>query len=333
MPKLFDLVKVNIATTGTGTVTFGSVFSPEFFTPSEVSAVDGDTVRYVLIDGTDVELGTGVIGGTVTTMTRTVTRSRIGGTAGTSKINLSGTAYLAFTVSKNDIVTSLNSQAGALNLSVVTQVFTSSGTYTPTTGMVYAIIECVGGGGGGGGVAGTSGDIFIAGGGGSGSYSRLVASAATIGASKTVTIGAAGAGGTAGANNGSAGGDTSVGSLCIGKGGGGGRGASVSISNITGGAGGVAGTGGFTPPGSPGEPGFYAIGTTILVGSGMGASSSFGGGAASAAVTDTTATAGVAAGANSGSGGSGANAVNTASTAAGGSGAAGVVVVTEYVIS
>jgi hypothetical protein len=105
MAKLFDLVKVNIATTGTGTVTFGSVFSPEFFTPSEVGAADGDTVRYVLIDGTDIELGTGVIGGSVTTMTRTVTRSRIGGTAGTTKITLSGTAYLALTAAAADILT------------------------------------------------------------------------------------------------------------------------------------------------------------------------------------------------------------------------------------
>lgn len=104
MPKLFDLVKVNIATTGTGTITFGSVFSPEFFTPAEAGAVDGDAVRYVLIDGTDVELGIGVIGGTVTTMTRTASLSRISGVAGTSKINLSGTAYLAFTATSREIV-------------------------------------------------------------------------------------------------------------------------------------------------------------------------------------------------------------------------------------
>src|SRR5262249_42638257 len=34
------------------------------------------------------------------------------------------------------------------------QVFTSSGTYTPSAGLVAALIECVGGGGAGGGVAG-----------------------------------------------------------------------------------------------------------------------------------------------------------------------------------
>jgi hypothetical protein len=35
------------------------------------------------------------------------------------------------------------------------QVFTSSGTYTPSAGLVAAIIECVGGGGGSGGVTGS----------------------------------------------------------------------------------------------------------------------------------------------------------------------------------
>lgn len=111
MPRLFDLVKVNTPTTGTGTVTFGSVFSPEFFAPSEVGAADSDTVRYVLIDGTDIELGTGVIGGSVTTMTRTVVRSRIGGVAGTSKISLSGTAYLALTAAAADILNPANNLA------------------------------------------------------------------------------------------------------------------------------------------------------------------------------------------------------------------------------
>lgn len=104
MPKLFDLVKANIATTGTGTITFGPAFSNSFLTPSEAGCVDSDSVRYVLVDGDDIEVGEGVIGGSVTTMTRTVVFSKIGGVKGTSKINLSGTAYVYFTALSADIL-------------------------------------------------------------------------------------------------------------------------------------------------------------------------------------------------------------------------------------
>ena len=80
---------------------------------------------------------------------------------------------------------------------IVTKIFTANGTYTPTVGMSYCIIECVGGGGGGGGASdfGSINNVITGGGGGSGGYSRKKASAADIGVSKTVTIGA---GGTAG---------------------------------------------------------------------------------------------------------------------------------------
>lgn len=198
------------------------------------------------------------------------------------------------------------------------QVFLVTGTYTPNANMVYCIIECIGGGGGGGGSNGAASGAFSGGGGGQGSYSRLVASAATIGASKAVTIGAAGGGGPSNAN-GAAGGDTSVGSLCIGKGGSGG----LFGSNIQfglGGAGGVAGTGDVTPPGIAGGSGFYnsVSGTTIFAASGNG-----GGGPPGNATGDGTAGSGYGVG---GSGAYSAGAVNHT----GGSGAGGVVIITEF---
>src|SRR5260221_14635243 len=71
---------------------------------------------------------------------------------------------------------------------VVVQTFCSSGCtatagpYTPTSGMVYADILCLGGGGGGGGVAGsTTGDVMAGGGGGGGSL-RALGTGATGGA-------------------------------------------------------------------------------------------------------------------------------------------------------
>lgn len=234
-------------------------------------------------------------------------------------------------------VASLNGLTGALNVRVIKQIFTASGTYTPTSGMVYAVVECVGGGGGGGGVLGVSAQSYGAGGGGSGGYSRLVATAATIGASKSVTIGALGAGGTAGANNGSAAGDTCVGgaacttNLCVGKGGSGGL-FGNSAGSPNGGAGGVAGTGDLAAAGVPGNTGFYSAVSTIVAFGGNGGSSQFGGGGAGVVGTSGVANAGAAAGAYGG-GGAGAVAHNTTNTAAGGNGSAGVVFITEYVVN
>jgi hypothetical protein len=210
---------------------------------------------------------------------------------------------------------------------VYIQTFAATGTYTPHAGMVNCIIECLGGGGGGGGILGIVGQGLGSGGGGAGGYSRKLATAADIGASKAVTIGAAGAGGTAGANNGSAGGDTSVGVLCIAKGGSGGV-AALSAVPGAGGAGGVAGTGNFTPTGARGDTGHHTSATTEAAISGGGASSLWGGGGA-ALLSGGAAVAGGAA-TNYGSGGGGGVALNSATTAAGGDGSAGVVIITEY---
>ncbi len=104
--------------------------------------------------------------------------------------------------------------------SITSQVFTASGTYTPTAGMQYCIVEMMGGGGGGGGAQGGGGGTAAAGGGGgAGGYILSLITKATIGASQVVTIGAGGAGGAAGNNNGSSGGDTSLGSIISATGG------------------------------------------------------------------------------------------------------------------
>ena len=54
--------------------------------------------------------------------------------------------------------------------SVSMRIFTSSGTYTPTSGMLYCLVECVGGGGGGGGASGGASQSAGASGGGGGGY-------------------------------------------------------------------------------------------------------------------------------------------------------------------
>ena len=105
--------------------------------------------------------------------------------------------------------------------SIAVQTFAISGTYTPTVGMKYCQIECIGGGGGGGGVGDSTSSSIGMGGGGSGGYSRKTVAAAAIGASQVVTIGAAGVAGTGAGANGGNGGVTSVGGICVANGGGG----------------------------------------------------------------------------------------------------------------
>jgi hypothetical protein len=211
--------------------------------------------------------------------------------------------------------------------SVKRQVFLASGTYTPSAGMAFCMIECIGAGAGGGGVGASTGGCCSAGGGGSGGYSRLLATAVTIGASKAVTIGAQGSGGPAGNNNGSSGGATSVGTLCVANGGSFGSFAQPGAAAGIGGAGATTtgGVGDVVFGGSPGAAGTYATITTIATVGGNGGSGPFGGGGGSTGVN--------AAGSHAyayGSGGGGGAGFNGGTAFAGGNGSAGVVFITEY---
>ncbi len=227
-----------------------------------------------------------------------------------------------------------NNAAGALSIN--TQVFTSSGTYTPSANLVYAVVECVGGGGGGGGAV-TGANQSSGGGGGAGGYSRKSISSATIGASQSITIGAAGTAGSAGNNAGGSGGTTSFGSIFSATGGAGGGGGTDSGGGITngggGGAGGSGSSGDFNTTGSPGGWGSNinvpAVGT--FVSSGAGGASFFGGNANTIIVAGTGQTAGSNA-TSYGGGGSG-GATDAGSSVAGGAGASGVCIVTEYIFS
>lgn len=211
---------------------------------------------------------------------------------------------------------------------VYIQTLSATGTYTAHAGMVNCIIAAQGGGAGGGGTASAGGSVGSGGGGGgAGGCSWTLATAATVAGSQVVTIGAAGAAGAAGNNAGGNGGDTSVGALCIGKGGTGGAGSTgVNASGLaSGGAGGVAGTGTIAIPGASG--GSTAAPATAAGLSGAGGSSIFGkGGVARATAT----TLDGAAGTGYGAGGSGGASFNGGGAAAGAVGTAGYVVVIEF---
>ncbi|BDV33339.1 DUF2793 domain-containing protein [Methylocystis iwaonis] len=188
--------------------------------------------------------------------------------------------------------------------------FSSSGTYTPSPGVTLVDVILFGAGGGGGsGARQAAGAIASGGGGGGGGgVARGRFTAAQIGASRAVTIGAGGAGGatqttnSAAGNNGASGGDTSFGALlratgggagsggglAAGSGGGGGGGLAPAgnASGATGGAGGAtgvsggsaaAGAGSFYPGGGSGGGGSPATGDAGLQGGACPGASSGGG--------------------------------------------------------
>lgn len=94
---------------------------------------------------------------------------------GDNSTNASSTAYAD---------ASSTAAAATRVLTVKRQVFTINGTYTPSTGMIYADVEVQGAGANGsGGQAG-----------GSGTYAKKVMTSATVGASVSITIGTAGTG-------------------------------------------------------------------------------------------------------------------------------------------
>lgn len=100
--KFFDKVRSATATTGQSTLTLSGAYDASFASLAEamaaVGAVDGDTTDYILAEGDDFEIvEDAVIGGGGTTVTRGTTAfSKIGGVAGTTKLDLAGAGQVRF---------------------------------------------------------------------------------------------------------------------------------------------------------------------------------------------------------------------------------------------
>ena len=202
------------------------------------------------------------------------------------------------------------------------QIFTVSGTYTPTPGTTSIEVEVIGGGGGGGGTnAAGAGQGAVGSGGGGGGYSRKRLLAGFAGTAVTVGSGGISVASSGGAN----GGTSSFGAFLLATGGTGGTiGNAASTSTVTpsGGAGG--GTGSSGDVNENGMAGDYALyGPTQISGRG-GASFLGGGGAAVGGQSAGTA------GPSHGSGGSGGSTGPSGAAVAGGAGKAGIVIIREY---
>ncbi|MGG5541966.1 hypothetical protein P4G95_09195 [Burkholderia vietnamiensis] len=156
------------------------------------------------------------------------------------------------------------------------QAFSTVGSvpYTPTPGMNFVIAYCQAGGGGTGGVAAASStQISISGGACSGALAIGRLTAAQIGSSQLVTVGAGGMAGAAGNSLGGNGGASSIGSLMTAQGGFGTQGFGPNGSTVFG----VPGSGVQSPPTATGgnilnisgEPGSMSIGGSTFGSSGQ----------------------------------------------------------------
>jgi len=225
-------------------------------------------------------------------------------------------------------------------------VLTTAGTttnfqYDPTT--LYADVEVVGGGGAGGYSTGPTSGAGLAvcgGGGGGGGYVKklIQVTDAVRAATKTILVGAAGTGGTAG--GGSSYGDT-VNAMSANGGSPGGSSSAWgnNTQRIYGGLGGTTAGGDINIPGEHGETGTcHGATTESLAGfasgvGGMGGRSALGGqpgrGAAIGTISTPQSASGSAAG-SAGCGGGGGIGLNSAANPNSSNGAAGIVIITEY---
>ncbi|MGY4159031.1 hypothetical protein ACVINW_004873 [Bradyrhizobium sp. USDA 4461] len=319
-----------------------------YVTPTVAGAVNGRAYKYRAesADLSQWELGEGTWNASTGVLSRTTVLLNSSGT--TSKVNFTVSPQVAVVALKEDLISLDEANAfsavqqaqaraniaaiGRLNLVMIT----SSGTYTPSANLLGALVECVGGGGGGAGAsgAGASGYLLIAAGGGAGGRSIKFLTAAQIGTSQTVTVGAGGAA-SAAAASGNAGGATSFGSFCVAAGG---SGSSViSTAAMTSpGLGGAAGSGvgDFKFSGSSGGGGHYqSMGavTSIVMTKGKGADSPYGQGGAEVIGNGSGYAANGLSASGYGAGGSGALSNQQASTnVGGGAGSPGLILVTEF---
>jgi hypothetical protein len=215
-------------------------------------------------------------------------------------------------------------------LSMANHTFTTSGTYTPGAGMAFVLVRLIGGGGGGGGAAASPSGVSSGGGGDAGGYAEAILTAAQVGASQTVTIGAGGTGGVTGNNQGGTGGTTSLGTLVRATGGTGGTGAAANQTGQTGGTPGSGNIGDIQLIGSAGSAGMACGITSVRGPSGTGGAAALLSGTTPGVVSGAAAATNGNGASSFGAGGAGGQVNGSASTAAGGVGGQGYLTIIEF---
>ena len=286
--------------------TFSGNGSTTGFTLSVTPGATNNT--FVFISGVYQQKSTYSVSGTTITFTTAPP-------TGTNNIQVVSGTSLSIGTPSDGTVTQAKMAFSPLN-QINVQRITSTGTYTPTSGMKYAIVEVQGGGGGGGATGGGGG---VGSGGGAGGYARVLLTSAQAGVSQTITI-------NSGGGSGAAGGTVSFGALISCTGGSAGNTSTTSAIN-QGGSGGSptvsTGTVIFSSAGQTGGIGYNSSGAQVY--SGFGANSLFGTGGNSVLSNGVGSNA-----SGNGSGGSGAFGTGPFSA---GSGTNGIVVVTEFIFA
>jgi hypothetical protein len=213
---------------------------------------------------------------------------------------------------------------------IVTQVFRASAPYTPSPGLITAVVECMGGGGSGGAADATqtAENIWTGGGGASGGYSRVTLASGLVLGGVNVIVGAGGD--PTGAINFGNGLNTSFGSFCMASGGGAGG---ASQAGSYGGGAGPAGVGDIAFYGSGGMSGpMLDVPNSEFVAAVGGIGGQIFGGNSTVNTGKGNALPGNGAYPNSGAGGQGAciNQMAAAVSQFGGAGGSGFCIVTEY---
>ncbi|HAH7745394.1 TPA: tail fiber protein [Escherichia coli] len=297
-----DLPGVN--KTGNQSTTGNAATATKLQTARTIGGVSFDGSANIDLPGVN-KAGNQSTTGNAATATKLQTARTING------VKFDGSANITLTAAN----LGLSDSSGYVGRLVNTQVFTSSGTYTPTPGTKRIRVTITGGGGGGGGCkAYSSSETFFGAGGGAGG--TIISIMTPTQNSYPVTIGAGGAGGVS-ATNGTSGGNSVFASLIAPGGSGGGK---SGVSNTNGGNGGVPSTGDIRITGGHGGDGQSGnIGV-----SGEGGTSYWGGGGRAGA-------GGGVIGKAYGSGGGGAyDAGYSGTSMTGGKGASGICIIEEF---
>ena len=122
MAKFVNRAKMDTATTGTGTLTLGSAVAG-YQSFADAGVADADTVRYVIEDGDNWEIGTGTYTASGTTLSRSVEESSNADAA----LNLSGDALVFVTAAAADldVLDGLTATTAELNYNDIATLGTS----------------------------------------------------------------------------------------------------------------------------------------------------------------------------------------------------------------